>query len=463
LEAKVSFTLFENQSNLKSEGEATAFLDEKYLTLNVTFGDTMMFSYADMLDISAQDYKIDLLLPAEKRLNLRGLGYQYEDFLFQLFRLRNELLLRYLLMEEALIRGGFEGEFTWLDANGKAAHTGKCEIRLYDTAMVVLPQKGEPIRLPYCYISPVRKEDYKLRIATEFGEEMEFYKLGPEFDPLSKALSEAISKMMLRTQESIRGLLPEADPFIVLKLATHLKDGKAARRRDIEQLSPEFWPRLTRRIQEAGFGQEYETLNSWSVEDHVRVGIKRGLLGDLTDSYTWMIFPLFSGSERNRLSNVVALEGFPISSTQQDGKNGSQPFYEESERIEQSVGQIQKSQSAGATYFFRALDREEYARAKHEDLLTELEKLSNTISRAMIDINFRREPIFLSQEQLENPKYAQYRVAVAKIPALKTLRTLFVGRVVHSTVDQWRTDVKSLLVYSSENIHTSEEWKKGEP
>jgi hypothetical protein len=81
----------------------------------------------------------------------------------------------------------------------------------------------------------------------------------------------------------------------------------------------------------------------------------------------------------------------------------------------------------------------------------------------MIDINFRREPIFLSQEQLENPKYAQYRVAVAKIPALKTLRTLFVGRVVHSTVDQWRTDVKSLLVYSSENIHTSEEWKKGEP
>ena len=63
----------------------------------------------------------------------------------------------------------------------------------------------------------------------------------------------------------------------------------------------------------------------------------------------------------------------------------------------------------------------------------------------MIDINFRREPIYLSEDSLDSPKYTQYRFAVAKIPGLRILRSLFIGRVIHSSFDQWKNDATNLL------------------
>ena len=52
----------DDKSNLKAEGEAKAVLDEKYLTLNVAFGEPMLFSYADIVGISDYDYKVDLVV-----------------------------------------------------------------------------------------------------------------------------------------------------------------------------------------------------------------------------------------------------------------------------------------------------------------------------------------------------------------------------------------------------------------
>ena len=251
----------------------------------------MLFAYTDIVGISDYDYKVDLFLTSKEKLNLWGLGYQYEDFLFQLYKLRNELMLKYLLMEESLLQAGFEAQYTQLDPNGQTNQTGNCEIRLYDTALVVLPQKSEPIRLPYCYITNVNKQDYKLTITNEFLEKTELTRLGQNFDPLAKALSDAINKMILRTQQNIKELIPEATPITINKLATLMKDGRAAKRKEIEQQSPDFWRRLTKKIDEAGITTEYEFLNSLAAKDQVCVGIKRGLMGDLTGTYIWMLFP----------------------------------------------------------------------------------------------------------------------------------------------------------------------------
>jgi hypothetical protein len=79
----------------------------------------------------------------------------------------------------------------------------------------------------------------------------------------------------------------------------------------------------------------------------------------------------------------------------------------------------------------------------------------------MIDINFRREPIYLPEDRLDNPKYVQYRFAVVKMPSLKTLRTLFIGRIIHSSFDQWKSDVTSLLDFNNKSKDDNEKWKKG--
>ena len=79
----------------------------------------------------------------------------------------------------------------------------------------------------------------------------------------------------------------------------------------------------------------------------------------------------------------------------------------------------------------------------------------------MIDINFRREPIYLSDDSLDSPKYTQYRFAVAKIPSLLVLRNLFIGRVIHSSYDQWKTDITDLLDFNAKSKDDSAKWNRG--
>jgi hypothetical protein len=41
------------------------------------------------------------------------------------------------------------------------------------------------------------------------------------------------------------------------------------------------------------------------------------------------------------------------------------------------------------------------------------------------------------------------------------LRNLFIGRVIHSSVDQWKSDVTSLLEFNNKSRDDNEKWKKG--
>ncbi len=269
--------------------------------------------------------------------------------------------------------------------------------------------------------------------------------------------------MILRTQQNIKELIPEATPITINKLATLMKDGRAAKRKEIEQQSPDFWRRLTKKIDEAGITTEYEFLNSLAAKDQVCVGIKRGLMGDLTGTYIWMLFPLLNPGT-NRLSNTIALEAF---NTQENAEeNKEQPTEntdsETGEETNQTPDEEQKPATTGATYFFRATGRKEYAQTKDEDLIKELDSFIKNINRSMIEINFRREPIYLTENQLESTEYTQYRFAIAKIPSLKTLRDQFVGRVIHASQKQWKTDVTSLLAFNTKSIDDKEKWSKGD-
>jgi len=174
------------------------------------------------------------------------------------------------------------------------------------------------------------------------------------------------------------------------------------------------------------------------------------------------LFPLRDAGS-NRLDNAVALEAFIAQNDKQENEEHSidTKDYELDEK-NKSPDEDQPPATTGATYFFRTMGRKEYAQTKDEDLTRELENLIKNINRAMIDVNFRREPIYLSESQLDSSKYVQYRFAIARMPSLRMLRSLFIGRVVHSSPEQWKSDVTSLLAFNTKSLDDTEKWKKGE-
>jgi hypothetical protein len=164
-----------------------------------------------------------------------------------------------------------------------------------------------------------------------------------------------------------------------------MKDGRAAKRKEIESQSQDFWRRLEKKIDEAGITKEYEFLNSFVSRDQVCVVIKRGLMGDLTGTYIWMMFPLLNIGT-NKLSNAIAIEAFNTQDNTAENKkqqNSSENAASETEEENSQTIDEQKPAATGATYFFRTIGRKEYAQTKDEDLIIELENIVKNINHAI--------------------------------------------------------------------------------
>jgi hypothetical protein len=202
----------------------------------------------------------------------------------------------------------------------------------------------------------------KLVLTNEFGEKLEFSMLGEKFDALSKGLSDAFNKLMLRSQQTIKEIIPEADPATVNKLAVLMKDGRAVKRKDIDALSSTLWQRLPKRTEEAGVSQEYAFLESKALKEQMRIGLKRGLMGDLTGSYVWLLVPLLNDS--GKLANAVALEAFSTRANDTPDTE-AEPIDAEAEKKikEESADETESAKGGKATYFFRILNRNNYLKA----------------------------------------------------------------------------------------------------
>jgi len=431
MECPGSYSLEDVSGQIVAKGEAQVSLEEESLSILPKFGEPLYFSLRDILEISEGDYRIYLTLSSKEKLTVFNLGHKYEDFLRVLSRLRNEILLTDMLMHETLRKSGVEAEFVYFDESGKEKQRGKCEPRLYETALVVIPEKRELVRIPYSDMSEIQDEDFTLAITTEFGEKFVFSKIGRQFDPFAKTLSDLMNELSLKVQSSLKELLPEANPSVIRRAARFMKEGKAARRSDIESISPELWRELEKKLEVAGIKEEYKFLESIAQKEKMCIGLKRGLLGDLTGEYIWFLIPIYNINPHEP-GNAVAMEA---TSGERSGK---------------------------ATYFFRIVSRKDYPNFKNiDELHREVDNFIKRMNRCMLAINFRREPIYLPDERLNEPRYQRYQYAIAKIPELRELRRLFIGRVIHSSSEQWKEDVMDVLKFNISAKDDTKRWKKG--
>jgi hypothetical protein len=68
------------------------------------------------------------------------------------------------------------------------------------------------------------------------------------------------------------------------------------------------------------------------------------------------------------------------------------------------------------------------------------------LNRALGVLNFRRRPIYVSDDVLEgNPQFHRYAIAARRIPEVSELRKKFIGRAIHSSLAAWQEQVASIL------------------
>lgn len=435
IECTVAYRLQHEDGGLQAEGQAKARLANSSLTLFPESGEALIVTYRNILDFSVGAYRISLTLASQDKIILSELGYQYEAFLRILSQLRNEMVIKDMLLEESLKSSWKDAGFSYRAGEEKGAGAegllrGNCELRLYDTGLVVMPEFGELIRIPYSNIQDLKAGDYVLTMTTEDSEVLTLSQLGRNFEPFRTALSEAMKEPAIKAQALLNEALPEFDSLMLQKASQLMKEGRAARKYDLDQISPEIWSRLEKRLRAFGLGEEYDFLKALTQEDKLCLGLKRGLMGDLTGEYIWFLIPICS-QDTARPGNALAMEA------------------------------ASKGGEGKATYFFRIMPRQDYRNSKDISIvLQEVDRSIRTINRCLLEINFRREPIYLSDERLQEAAYVKYLFAARKLSSLRFLRDRFIGRVIHASPEQWKQDVLDLLKFNTETDYDNQKWKK---
>jgi hypothetical protein len=415
LKCPASYELRGNNGQEIAQGGSDLVLDTEKLTVLPESGDPLLIPYRDIIQISKAGYKINADLVSKEKLTVSNLGYKYEDFFRNFSNLNNEVILKDLLMNEPIHKSGAAADLVYVDKDKTEKALGQCELRIYETGAVIISGDGNFIRIPYSDLAQIRVDIYKLILDTDYDDSYVFSRMGKELDTCFKMLNDLIKALSVKTQLSLQELLPIYDSSVIRKVAKLMKDGRAARRIDIEAISPGIWTELEKKLDSFGIKEQYEYLQSIGQAERTCIGIKRGLMGDLTGEYLWFLVPIFS-RDSAKLGNAIAMEA-----TTNDG-------------------------SGRATYFFKITDLNTYLNFKSlEELQTKVDETLKMITRDLINVNFRREPIYLTNEQLNSTTYVGYLRTIAKVASLRELRRLFIGRVMHYTPEQWKGDVMQLL------------------
>jgi len=418
LECTLKYTLLGQDGRPGAQGEAGARLTERDLALLPSSGEALLFGLREITSLEAADYRLGLCLSSGERLDLSHMGSRYDGFCRELTQLRHELAIRDLLVGERPVAADFKAKHVRTHPGDRVTQ-GTCAVRLYETSLVILPQMGDLERIPYSFIAEVRQQGYKIEVEVEDDGNLVLSQLGPQFDLLCRTLSATINDLAVATQRYLQDLFPEVEPSAIRRAAPLLRDGRAARCADLEAISPGLWPSLEKKMSGFGMGARYGFLRSLAQPDEICVGMKRGLMGDLTGDYVWALFPICD-PDPERPGNAVALEAASLAGT------------------------------GRATYFFRLAGRREYPLLAGEpgELLRRVAVFCRQLNRWMLAVNFRREPIYLPEEKLNEPRYERYRNALQRIPGLSQLRERFIGRVIHTSAAQWRRDVVDLLRFN---------------
>lgn len=427
LEYTLTCSVFDEAGREIMGGEGKAYLSQEKLSIMPEFSQVLEISLLEIKSMSCEAYRIYMNLVSGEKLQLFYLGHQLDNFWRNLSQFRNELLIKSFLMEEKLMDSFVDLDFVQRDQFLNETVIEGCSVRLYETGLVVLSKEGMIRRVPYSFIHKVSEKNYSLEIEFEFGVNYEFRRLGRQLDPFRRRLSMVMSNLDQKVAVLLKELLPKENALTIRKLGAVLKEGKAAKREQIDTVSHGLWDQLEYNLKGQGMYESYHYLKDLAMKNKIAIGVKQGVMGDLTGLYTWFLIPIAS-SHPNQPGNAIAMEA------------------------------VSGSGSGKATYFFKIADRQRYKKGMDvNELNHEIDRCIERLNYCMYMVNFRREPIYLTETQLSNPKYVKYQYAIENLSALQELRSSFIGRIVHRSKEQWEQDVTELLHF---NVTIQEEEAK---
>jgi hypothetical protein len=269
-------------------------------------------------------------------------------------------------------------------------------------------------------------------------------KLAKRTEEFTAVAKDAISALAAQSAQALHSAFPFLTPDQLQAAAALLREGHSASVARLTAINPKFAAGLAANAVDHDLKPYYDDLVTRTAKDTLFAGFKLIRAEDSgegesgTTSETEDAGADSSGSDGGAPDadaggpETLYWFYFPMA-----GKKGPANL----------VAWEASSRGGRATYFFRLVDSAREAElADPARSPSTLEAALRRLDRVLGMLNFRRRPIYLSNDELErDPKFHRYAIAARRIPELREVRAAFVGRAVHSSLEAWQGQVKAIL------------------
>jgi len=411
-----------------SEGSCEIHLDDAFLLIKGV--KTSRIAYEEVESIHLHGRTVEVGLHPEGRLQIGGMDGSLVRPLFLHFsRLRGLRWSRLLRFSEGDPTDSLECKVRFEGGDEQEAL-----VQMYPTGLVGMPFGGDPFQMGIQDLSTVTMSpDYRLACATPESAAILY---GCDPGDLGR-FHRAVEATRRKAEEETASLLAEVFPALEfaqsMALTPTLLRGMAAGKTDLVTAVPWLWDRIEKIIATSPKTEESYTYLRKQAGDQLWFGLRR-----LTELEKQAESP----------QEAEATEEPPETPTEGETAEAEKPEVERDylfwflAGLEAGVKrfvavEVVAGTKGFATYVYRCPEGGTDAEAFSDT--------AKTVSRAMILLNFFREPLYTTQKEIDTGRFAEYKLAVRKLPYLRAARERFVGRAIHTTAQAWQRSVEKLV------------------
>jgi hypothetical protein len=418
-----------------TEGDCRVEFDAEKFTLSPDSAPPLVFDLGDLEAVIAADYEIKLSLYTGNTLVLRQFGKPYETLTHDLLEAYRKRTLQCLLLEDMEEVQRFTGSFE-LALRRESPRSGPAEIRLFKSNLAVLPNASQAFQWRLADVDSIRFDSAAYEVNLQSGDDrLKIARLAKRTEEFVTRTKDAISQLASASMQALHAALPFLNPEQLQNANTIMREGRSASLAKLAAISPKipgalaanavdadlkpYYDQLVSRtaagLQYAGFklirAEEDDAAESQSADEDADIGNAPDADQAGPQTLYWFFFPFAAKPGSSEPANLVAWEA--------------------------------SSRSGRATYFFHLVDPQDAAQLRDSALV---DAAIQRLNRALGVLNFRRRPIYVSDDVLEgNPQFHRYAIAARRIPEVRELRKKFIGRAIHSSLEAWQDQVASIV------------------
>ncbi len=372
-------------------------------------GSPIAFDLGDVDRAVPGEWNFQLTLFTGRQLELQQFGAAFSGLRDELLAAWRDRTVRCLLLEDLEEVARYTATAA---LNGPAA---PAQIRLYRSNLAVLPLDGPPFQWRLSDVDDVSFDEATYAVTLQAGgERLAVSRLAKKTDEFRANLSGTLSASRTSEAAAMHATFPFLDPDRLQALVQAMPEGRSVALGVLRAIHPKLPDALIAHAVDAPLRPYFDALRARSADDTLMTGFK-------------FIRPDEEPPAEEGEASAAA------AAATHDDNDGTQPlfFWFFFPLSNGCVAWEATTGSGRATYFF--------------DVAAPLDQGIARLTRGLALISFRREPIYLPDESLEQlPQFRRYAIGCRKLPDLRALRAAFRGRAIHTSPEAWTTQVEAV-------------------